>query len=120
MWILRQWILLKIPAFDLCVLAPLRETPDPGQRPGPLSSPRIGPRINRPSDQGLLSANISVHQRFKSGPLMDADGPLMEGPSSQEWILRQWILLKILGLLTLTAKKNRPLSVGKAAGWVEC
>jgi len=34
---------------------------------------------------------------------MDADGPLMEGPSSPEWILRQWILLKILGLLPLTA-----------------
>jgi hypothetical protein len=29
-WILRYWILLRIPAFSLCVLAPLREILDPG------------------------------------------------------------------------------------------
>jgi hypothetical protein len=38
---------------------------------------------NDPPTQWLLSANISVHQRFKNpGPLMDADGPLMQQPSS--------------------------------------
>jgi len=55
---------------------------------------------------------------------MGADGPLMEDPSSPERILVEDLVEDPSAVtayrLPLTAKKNRPLSVGKAAGWVEC